>query len=448
MRRLEACLASFVLISSVGQAGEISDRLEPALPNLLSTYRQLHAAPELSHQESRTSTFIAERLKQLGYEVHTGIGRYSSPGITGYGVIAILRNDAGPKVLVRTELDGLPVLEKTGLPYASTVKVRDAAGGEVPVAHACGHDIHMTSFLGTAQLLVELKDRWRGTLMLVAQPAEEIADGAEAMLADGIYERFGKPDFALALHDTPDLEAGSIGYASGYAMAAMTAVNIVVRGIGGHGARPEASKDPIVLTAQIINALQTIVSRRVSPLDRVVVTVGSIHGGTKRNVIPEEVTLLLSIRTFKPEVRQKVLQSIQEIARFSALAAGMPEDRLPVVTIVPNEKAPATYNDPALTARIATSIAEELGADHVREVPPVMISEDFDNFSLEGHIPTVLFWLGASDPAALVKARESGTTLPTLHSPYFAPIAEPTIRTGVRAMTAAVLTLLEKPAAN
>jgi len=355
-----------------------------------------------------------------------------------------MKNGAGPTVLVRTELDALPVEEKTGLPYASTVKAKNDAGQEVSVMHACGHDIHLTSFLGTAKMLVALKDQWHGTLIMLGQPAEETVNGARAMLADGLYTRFPKPDFALALHDSGDVEAGKITYYPGYAMASATSVDLVIRGLGGHGARPEATKDPVVLASQIVVALQTIVSREKSPLEPAVITVGSIHGGTKRNIIPDEVILQLTIRTYKEEVRQQILASIERIAKGLALAAGVPEDRAPILKVIESENSPATYNDPELSERIAAAIGRTVGKDNVIKAQPLMVSEDFGYFSLDHKIPAFMFWLGAVEPAKVEAARKSGKPLPSLHSSLFEPLPEPTLRTGIKAMTTAVLELMKK----
>lgn len=452
MRGLESLYGVRVFILAItaslgwaapGHSSELGEQADRILPQLIATYRQLHAAPELSYQEKETAGVLATQLRRLGYEVHTGIGRYARPGLTGYGVVGLLRQGVGPTVLVRTEMDALPVTEATGLPYASKVKVRTGAGEMVGVAHACGHDIHMASFLGVAQLLVQLKDRWRGAVLLIAQPAEEMGEGAAAMLADRLYERFGRPDFVLALHDDPQVPAGSVGYVPGFAMSAMSSLDILVRGVGSHGSRPEAGKDPIVLAAQIITALQTIVSREISPLDQAVVTVGTIHGGTKRNIIPEEVSLALTVRTYKEEVQRQVLASIERIAHFTALAAGVPKDRLPQVVIRTEEVLPATYNDPKLTARIATAFEAELGSSLVKEVAPAMVSEDFSRFSLQGQIPSLIFRLGATDPILLTQAESKKGEIPGLHSPGFVPAAELAISTGVRAMTAAVLELLD-----
>jgi hippurate hydrolase len=345
-------------------------------------------------------------------------------------------------VLVRTELDALPVEEKTGLAYSSQVKTKNDAGVEVGVMHACGHDIHMTSFLGTAKMLTELKSRWSGTLIMLGQPAEETGDGANAMLRDNLYTNFPKPDFAIALHDKPELETGKVGYTPGYAMASATSIDIKIKGIGGHGSAPETTKDPIVVAAQVVMALQTIISRENSPLDPAVVTVGSIHGGTRYNIIPDEVNLQLTVRTYKEEVRRRVLAAIERIVKGVAATAGIPEDRAPIVKIA--EGTGSMYNEPQLVDRLVPVFKQALGEENVVKVAPIMASEDFGYFSLDQKIPTVMFWLGASDPMKLKQSRETGVALPGLHSALFAPVPEPTLRTGVKAMTSAVMELMKK----
>jgi amidohydrolase len=414
------------------------------ITQLVATYKMLHASPELSHREEKTSAFFATQLRALGFTVTEHLGKYDRPGFTGYGVVAVMKNGDGPTVLVRTDLDALPVEEKTGLPYASTVKAKNDAGQDVAVMHACGHDVHITSMLGTAKVLAQLTDQWHGTLIVIGQPAEETVDGARAMLADDLYTRFPKPDFAIALHDSADVEAGRVVYCPGYAMASSTSIDVVIRGVGGHGSKPEATKDPVVMAAQIILALQTIVSRENSPLDPAVVTVGSIHGGTKRNIIPDEVTLQLTTRTFKEDVRLRIIASVERIAKSVALGAGVPEDRLPIIRVVESENAPALYNDPQLTERLATAIGRTIGTDNVTKVAPLMGSEDFGRFSLDRQIPAFMFWLGAIEPSRVEASRKSGKPLPSLHSSLFEPLPEPTLRTGVRAMTAAVLELMKK----
>ncbi|HMJ25301.1 MAG TPA: amidohydrolase [Pyrinomonadaceae bacterium] len=436
------CVLLFALPASAQQS--FDSMLDREIPQLVNTYKALHAAPELSHHEEKTAAFVAAQLRSLGFTVTERVGKYAEAQWTSYGVVGVLKNGAGPTVLVRTELDALPVEEKTGLPYASTVKTKNDAGQDVSVMHACGHDIHMTSFLGTAKMLVVLKDQWHGTLVMIGQPAEETVNGARAMLVDGLYSRFPKPDFALALHDSADVEAGKVTWCPGYAMASSTSVDLVIRGLGGHGARPEATKDPVVIAAQTVLALQTIVSREKSALDPAVITVGSIHGGTKRNIIPDEVTLQLTIRTYKEEVRQNILTSIERIAKGMALAAGVPEDRAPILKVIESENAPSTYNDPELSERIAAAIGRTIGKDNVVKSPPLMVSEDFGRLSLDHQIPAFMFWLGAVEPARVEAARKAGKNLPSLHSSLFEPQPEPTLRTGIKAMTTAVLELMKK----
>jgi len=426
MRKLAIVL--FLAVPLFAQT--LDQRVQAVLPSLVETYRSLHATPELSMQEAKTSAFVAQRLRDLGYEVTYPFGRYADPAATCYGVVAVMRNGKGPTVLVRSDLDGLPVAEQTGLPFAS-----QNAG----VMHACGHDVHMTTLLGTAKVLADLRSQWKGTVMLIGQPAEEVVKGAEGMLGAGLYEKIARPDFAIAFHDWATLETGKVGYRAGQFMAATDSLNLTIRGVGGHGAAPHNTKDPVVLASETILALQTIASRERSPLDPVVVTVGRIEGGTKRNIIPDEVRLYLTVRTFKPEVRDRVLESIQRIPKGLAMAAGVPDDRAPVYEHLGHESVAATFNEPALTQRLRSSIGRELGAANVVEIDPAMVSEDFGLFGLQGKIPTVLLALGAADPAAL----QAGTQ-PGLHSSKFAPSSpELVLRTGVRAAVAAVLDLLK-----
>jgi hippurate hydrolase len=340
-------------------------------------------------------------------------------------------------------MDALPLEEKTGLPYASKVRAKTDAGQEVGVMHACGHDIHVTTLIGVAQVLAQTRDRWRGTVMLVGQPAEETIDGAKAMLADGLYQRFGRPDFAVSLHDSSELAAGKVMYTDGYFLASATSIDITLRGVGGHASRPDTTRDPIVLAAQVVLALQTIVSRENSPFDPVVLTIGSIHGGARYNIIPDEVKLQLSLRTYKEDVRQRVLASIERIARNTALAAGVPEDRAPIVKVSDTEVTPATYNTPELAGRLGAVLRRTLGEDNVGEMSRRMGSEDFGRFGLDGHqIPTFMFGLGAVAPEKVADSKRTGVPLPSLHSPQFQPLPEPTIRTGVKAMSAVVMELL------
>ncbi len=435
MKRI-ALLTLFIASTALGQS--LDQMIDREIPSLVTTYKQLHAAPELSMQEKNTSALVASRLGELGYEVSYPVGKYLEPGATCYGIVAIMKNGAGPTVLVRTDMDALPVSEQTGLPYASSVRAKSMSGDDVPVMHACGHDIHMTTLMGTAKMLAQLKSQWHGTVMLIGQPAEEVVKGADGMLRDHLYERFPKPDFAIALHDNANMPAGQIGYTPGYFMASADSVNVTIRGMGGHGAAPQSTKDPVVMAAQFINALQTIVSREDSPLDPVVVTVGSIHGGTKRNIIPDEVQLQMTVRTYKPEVRKRVLASIERIARGIAMTAGVPEDRAPVFELLAGESVESTYNDPVLTERIAAAITKGMGAANVIRIDPLMVSEDFGRFGLDRKIPISMINLGAVDPITIA----SGQRLPSLHSSGFKPLPEPTLRGGIKAMTLAVLELL------
>lgn len=422
-------------------AGDLDSRVAAEIPDLLATYEHLHRHPEISYHEEETATFLAGKLRELGFTVTERVGDYGVEGRTSYGLVAVLENGEGPTVLVRTDLDALPVVENTALPYASTVRT-ETDTGEVGVMHACGHDVHMTSWLGAARLLAGDRERWAGTLVMIAQPAEERGAGARAMLDDGLYERFPKPEFAIALHTSASLPAGTIGYRQGYALANVDSVDVIVRGAGGHGAYPHTTKDPVVLAAQVVLALQTIVSREVSPLESAVVTVGALNAGTKHNIIPDQAHLQLTVRSYEPEVREKVLAAIERIARGIAIAGGVPEERAPIVTIAREEATPATYNDPDLTGRWVAALRAELGAEQVVETDPVMGGEDFSRYGLDTGVPISMLWLGAVEPERWQRAQDGGPALPSLHSSEFAPLAEPTIRTGVTALMTGVLELM------
>ena len=426
-------------------AQESLDKLiEQELPALVTTYKTLHAAPELSGHEGKTSAFLAKGLRALGYTVTERVGKYDDSNLVCYGVAAIMKNGNGPTILVRADMDALPVDERTGLPYASKVRTKNDQGLDVGVMHACGHDIHVTSLLGTAKVLAQLKDSWHGTLVLIGQPAEELGTGADAMLRDELYTRFPRPDYILALHGLASLGTGKIGYCPGYALANVNSVDITIRGVGGHGSQPQSTKDPIVVAAQVVLALQTIVSRENNPLDPAVVTVGSIHGGTKHNIIPDDVKLQLTVRSYKEEVRERIIASIERITKGIAAAAGIPQDRAPIVE-VDKTMSKATYNDPGLTERLAKVWEYALGKENVVKLDPMMFGEDVGVFSLEGHqIPLCNFFVGAVDPAVVAKSKSEGIMLPSLHSSTFAPLPEPTLRTGVKAMTTAVLDLMKK----
>src|SRR5437867_5586807 len=405
--------------------------------SLEQLYRELHASPELSLHEEKTATRVAAELTKYGIEV--------TPRVGGHGLVGVLRNGTGPTVLVRTDLDALPVKEETGLPYASRVRTTDDTGAEVGVMHACGHDIHMTSLVGTARLLTQLKDGWRGTVVFIGQPAEERGAGARAMLADGLFTRFPKPSACLALHVSADMAAGSVGVGEGYVLANVDSVDVTIRGAGGHGAWPHKTKDPIVLAAQTVMALQTIVSREKDPLDSAVVTVGSIHGGTKHNIIPDDVKLQITVRSFTDEVRSQTLDAIRRIARGQALSAGVPEDRLPVVKVLDEVFSPACFNNVELARKLRGAFNRWFGEAKVLSPRPLMGGEDFSEYGrTPDKIPVCLFWLGAIEPERVAESERSGKPLPSLHSNLYRPVPEPTIKTGVTAMTLAVLELLGK----
>ncbi len=431
------------IASSVSRAGEGNAPLPPQpasnrpavdpwiaahMPELDGLYKHLHTHPELSFQEHQTAARMAEELKKAGAEVTTGVGKV--------GVVGLLRNGPGPVVLVRTDMDALPVTEETGLPYASRQKATDKAGRTVGVMHACGHDVHMTCFVGTARWLADHKDRWSGTVLLVAQPAEEAIGGARAMLDDGLYSRFPRPDFALALHCTADQPTGTVHYCPGPMLASSTSVLITIRGKGGHGAWPHRTVDPIVLASLVVLDLQTIVSREVPPGDPAVVTVGSIHGGTKHNIIPDEVKLQLTLRAFSEVVRQQLLDGIGRRVEGLAQAHQAPKPSVEV-----EESTPPTINSPELVERVVAAFRDALGPDHAMKTSPVMGAEDFGLFG-EPKIPICMFWIGTMDPARLETARSRKEALPALHSSKYYPDPGPSIETGIRAMTSAVVKLL------
>jgi amidohydrolase len=415
------------------------------LPSLLGIYKDIHSHPELSGYEERTAALVAKELRAAGCQVTEHVGKYENSKRKAYGVVGVMKNGDGPTVLVRTDMDALPVEEETGLPYASKVVAKNDEGKDVHVMHACGHDTHIAAFIGTARALGKLKDQWHGTIVFVAQPAEETGNGARALLKDGLYEKFGKPSFALGFHDKADLATGHIGITEGYTYANVDSVDVIVRGVGGHGAYPHKTKDPIVLAAEMINAWQTIASRENNPLDPIVITVGSIHGGTKHNIISDDVKMQLTVRTYKPEVRERVLAAIERIAKGIAATGGIPPERAPIITISKDQFCPATYNNPELTKRLVAVWKKSLGDENVEIVEPTMGGEDFSEYSLPDHsIPAVNFHFGAVEPAKIAEHKQTGKELPTLHSSKFAPVPEPTIRTAIIGMTTAVLDLMKR----
>jgi amidohydrolase len=415
------------------------------LPSLLTIYKDLHTHPELSTFEERSSAIVAKELKAAGCEVTDHVGKYED-GKQAFGVVGVMKNGDGPVVLVRSDMDALPVHEETGAPYASTVTMKNRDGKDVPVMHACGHDIHMSSLIGTARALAKLIDKWHGTILFIGQPAEEMVGGARAMLKDGLYTRWPKPNYALALHDSAEIEAGKIGATPEYCYAAVDSVDVLVKGMGGHGAYPHKTKDPVVLSAEIINAWQTIVSREKDPLEPAVVTVGSIHGGTKHNIIPDEVKMQLTVRTYKSEVRDLVLGDIERIAKGCAIAAGLPADKMPDVKVLEAEHVNATYNNPELTKREIGVLKSALGDGNVFQKAPTMGGEDFCEYSLPDHsIPALMFDVGAVAPEKIAESKKPGASpLPSLHSSKFLPVPDVTIRTAIVGMTSCVLDVMKR----
>jgi len=406
-------------------------------PGLEVLYRELHSRPELSGQEKETAARMAAELRGSGLAVHTGIG--------GHGVVGVLANGPGPAVLIRSDMDALPVGEKTGLPYASTVMTGvETRAVKVGVMHACGHDLHMAVMVGAVRLLAATRDAWSGTLLAVGQPAEETGAGARAMVRDGILTRFPRPAAALALHVDPDIPAGKVGYRPGIISAGSSSLDLTVRGIGGHAAHPHQTIDPVVMAARMVLALQTIVSRETDPREMAVLTVGAIHGGTKHNAIPDEVVLRVNIRYNNDAVRDRMLSSVERVARGIALSAGVPEDLMPVIRR-PGEATPPMVNDPDLTERVRAGLVPVLGEENVICIPQLTGSEDFSVFSSgDPPVPICYLRLGAADPRDLEESRRTGRELPYLHSSRFAPPPDPTIRTGAVAMAAAVATLLPR----
>ena len=429
-----------MLIAAPAQANELRDDLTADMPGLMELYRDLHANPELSFEEHETAAKLAARMRDLGFEVTEKVGRT--------GVVSVMRNGDGPTVLLRADMDGLPVVEQTGLPYASKQTTTTENGVTTGIMHACGHDTHMAGFIGAAQLLVDHKDKWQGTLVMVLQPAEEIGLGALAMLEDGLYSDFPKPDYALAFHDAAaPAPAGTIGYTPGYALANVDSVDITVKGIGGHGAYPHTTVDPVVLASAIVMKLQTVVSRNSSPLDPAVITVGSFHAGAKHNIISDEAKLQLTVRSYSDASRQQLLDGIRRVARGEAITAGLPENMMPEIT-VEDPYTPSTFNDPGFTEAIAAGFKQRFGDERVMEWPAVMGGEDFSQFrrAAPDDVQSMIFWISGTPQPMLEALERDGTPLPSLHSPFWAPDAEKVIATGAEALAGAAIELM--PAAE
>jgi hippurate hydrolase len=419
-------------------AQDIGGEVQKQMPSLMDIYKDLHANPELSFMEVRSAGILAAEARKLGFEVTEKVG--------GTGIVAVLKNGPGPVVLVRADMDALPVVEQTGLPGASKVRVTTKEGVETGVMHACGHDTHMTAWVGVARLMVANKGKWSGTLVMIGQPAEERGAGARMMLADGLYTRFPRPQYAIAFHDAAGFPAGMIGYTPGYALANVDSVDILVKGLGGHGAYPQATKDPIVLASRIVTTLQTLVSREISPLDSAVVTVGSFHAGAKHNIISDEARLQLTVRSYTDEVRAKLLDGIARIAKGEAIAAGIPDDKMPVVSVEKDEFTPAMFNTVDFTQEMAGFLKTRFGDKRVMQLPPVMGGEDFSRFSREENkdIKSLIIWVGGVPQSEFDAAKKEGRTLPSLHSPFWAPDAPAVISTATEALTAMAMKLMAK----
>lgn len=438
------CMLSF---AAMLRAQDTASFIEKETPSLIETYKDLHAHPELSHHEERTSAILAKGLREAGYSVTDHVGLYPD-GSHGFGVVGLLKNGAGPTLLIRGDMDALPIVEETGLPYASRIVTRNAGGQEVGVMHACGHDVHTTVLLGTARALAAARGQWHGTVMIIGQPSEETIDGAKAMLADHLYERFGRPDRIIGLHDTNMMPAGTVGILAGPAQASSTSIDVVIRGIGGHGSAPQFGRDPVTLAAYYVTQIQSIVSREEDPQDPSVVTVGSIHGGTKRNIIPDEVKLELTTRSYSDKSRQVIIDGLKQFAAGLTLAANLPPEKAAVVTVLDNESTPVQYNDPGFSGQVHDILIRTFGMERVLPAQKLMGSEDVGVFGMSAdlkrnEIPVAYFRLGAMDPGKFAAAQAAGRQLPGPHTSRFEPLPRPTVETGVMAMTAVAKAVLQ-----
>jgi len=437
---LVAIAAFAACAASPAQADTLREEIAADMPSLMAIYRDLHQHPELSFQEVRSAKIMADAARAAGFIVTEGVGRT--------GIVAVLRNGPGPTVLIRADMDALPVVEQTGLPFASKERGIPPSGGETGIMHACGHDTHMTAWISTARRMAAHKAEWSGTLVMIGQPAEETGEGAKAMLDDGLYTRFPKPDYALAFHDTSGVPAGKITYASGPAMANVDSVDIIVKGVGGHGAAPHTTKDPIVLASAIVMRLQTLVSRENDPVEPAVVTVGSFHAGSRYNIISDSAHLQLTVRSFTDEQRARLIEGIKRVVAGEAIASGVPADLMPVVSFGEGFT-PSLINEPGFTAEVVGPLVARFGADRVESAPPIMPGEDFSRYRRAdpAHVQSVMLWVGGERPEVIAEAEKTGKTLPSLHSPFWAPDAEKVIATGSEALSSTAIDLMRKKGA-
>ena len=435
---LSAAILAAVFAPTPAAADALRERIAADMPGLMATYRDLHTNPELSFSEVRSAAIMAAAARKAGFTVTEQVGKT--------GIVAVMKNGPGPTVLIRADMDALPVIEQTGLAFASKVRATPASGVETGVMHACGHDTHMTAWIETVRLLAAHKTEWSGTLVMIGQPAEETGQGAKAMLDDGLFTRFPKPDFALAFHDMSGIVAGTIAYAPGPAMANVDSIDIEVRGVGGHGAAPHTTKDPIVLASAIVMRLQTLVSRENNPLDPAVITVGSFHAGSKYNIISDSAKLQLTVRSFGDEQRQRLLDGIRRVVAGEAMASGIPAELMPVVR-QGEGFTPALINEPGFAEQVIAPLRERFGAERVIQAPPIMPGEDFSRYRRADpeRIQSLMLWIGGERPETIAAAKRDGKTLPSLHSPFWAPDAEKVIATGAEALTSAAMRLMPKP---
>lgn len=439
--KLQSAILSLIMLlicnsPLFSQIGEIKNIIDQEYDYIENLYKYFHAHPELSTEEAETSDRLAGELEQLGFSVTEEVG--------GHGIVAVLENGDGPVVMVRADMDALPIKEETGVPFASTKTVTTSDGESVPVMHACGHDMHMSVMVGTARVFANLKDQWEGTLVLIGQPAEEKLMGARAMIEDGLFARFPLPDYILGLHVNSAQASGEVGYSPGYAYANVDVGRIVVKGRGGHGAYPDLTVDPVVLASRLVLDLQTIISREISALDPANITVGSIHGGTSGNIIPNEVELELVFRTLDDGTREKLIKRINEVSEGTGYAAGLPEADWPRLELESESHVSSVYNTPELGERLKKSFSKAVGEENVYVIPPLMYGEDFGEYGSEkSEIPAFLFSLGSVKPKAMKAAEKGLIDPPSTHSSKYLPDVEPTIRTGILTMSSAVFDLFE-----